>query len=84
MPPHVCEIVPGQMAKKKLDSLQTTDMIDYARRKPEDTRKSINAKAFDVLGLTGNRILVSLLSLVTLLNIGTSRLILIGILRHIY
>lgn len=72
------------MAKKKLDSLQTTDMIDYARRKPEDTRKSINAKAFDVLGLTGNRILVSLLSLVTLLNIGTSRLILIGILRHIY
>lgn len=59
MPSHVCTIVSGQMAKRKLDSVQNSDMIKYAIREPEATRKSINADAFRVLGFEKNSTLVS-------------------------
>lgn len=47
------------MAKRKLDAVQTSDMIEQARREPEMTRNSINADAFVVLGLKNNDTLVS-------------------------
>ena len=63
VPPYVLSIVPGQMAKKRLDSTQTADMIDFARRQPEEIRQSINDKAFDVLSLKDNDTLVSAIHL---------------------
>ena len=59
VPPHVCNIIPGQMAKRKLDPIQTDDMIKGAVREPEETRHSINTDAFRVLGLKDNSTLVS-------------------------
>lgn len=59
VPPHVCNIIPGQMAKRKLDSVQNADMIKNAILSPEKTRNSINTKAFNVLGLKDSATLVS-------------------------
>ena len=59
VPPHVCRIVPGQMAKRKLDSTQTADMVENARREPQKTKDSINEDAFRILGLENNHTLVS-------------------------
>ena len=47
------------MAKRKLDPIQTDDMIKHAIRTPEETRNSINTDAFRVLGLKDNTTLVS-------------------------
>lgn len=46
------------MAKRKLDSTQIADMIEYASRAPEDTGRSINADAFRVLGLDDNSVVL--------------------------
>ena len=59
MPSHVCTIVPGQMAKRKLDSAQSSDMIKHAIREPNATRISITTEAFGVLGFKNNPTLVS-------------------------
>ena len=47
------------MAKKRLDSTQTIDMINFARRKPEEIRQSIKDGAFELLSLKDNDTLVS-------------------------
>ena len=47
------------MAKKRLDSTQTADMINSARRQPEEIRQSIEDKAFELLSLKDNDTLVS-------------------------
>lgn len=60
VPAEVCEIFPGQMAKKKLDSTQNSDMMKHARRDPGQIKWSIEHNAFDVLKLTNNPTLVSL------------------------
>ncbi|KAK4695957.1 eukaryotic translation initiation factor 2C, partial [Lecanoromycetidae sp. Uapishka_2] len=59
VPPHVCNIIPGQMAKRKLDPIQTDGMIKGAVRTPEEMRSSINTDAFRVLGLKDNSTLES-------------------------
>ena len=58
LPPHVCQIISGQMAKRKLDPTQSSDMIKSAIRRPEETRNSINVDAFRILGLNNNSTLV--------------------------
>ena len=47
------------MAKRKLDSIQTDDMIKNTIRSPEITRDSINTNAFTILALKDNSTLVS-------------------------
>lgn len=59
MPPEVCQIISGQTTKRKLDPIQNSDMIKSAIRRPEETRKSINADAFRILGLNNNPTLAS-------------------------
>ena len=66
VPANVCNIFPGQMAKKRLDSTQTNDMITHARRDPEQIRTTINNDAFRVLGFKNNSTLVCHFFLVTL------------------
>ena len=73
------------MARKRLDSSQTLDMIDSARRQPEEIRRSIDNKAFGVLGLKENATLVSAVNLWPLGYIySLLRLTLAGILRCIF
>ena len=55
----MCKIVSGQMAEKKLDATQNEDILNGARRDPDDTKKSISQNAFEVLGLESNPTLVS-------------------------
>lgn len=61
VPAEVCEIFPGQMAKKRLDSTQNSDMMSHAKRDPEQIRMSIKQNAFKVLELENNSTLVSVM-----------------------
>lgn len=61
VPAEACEIYPGQMAKKRLDSLQNNDMINHARRDPGKMKTSIETDAFKVLELENNSTLVSVM-----------------------
>ena len=47
------------MAKKRLDPTQSSEMIFYARRDPEQVKTSITNDAFRLLELNDNPTLVS-------------------------
>lgn len=49
MPMEVCSIPPGQRYMRKLDGMQTSDMIKIANRKPHDRMESVR-RSTDTLG----------------------------------
>lgn len=59
LPAEVCEVLPGQPAKAKLDPSQTQQMIQFAVRRPHENMKSIIQEGLVDVGLsaTTNRLL---------------------------
>lgn len=54
VPPEVCEILPGQAFRGKLDDQQTTLMLRYACKRPAENAQTILNQGFPLLGLTPN------------------------------
>ena len=54
VPPEVCEILPGQPFRGKLDDQQTTQMLRYACKRPPENAQAILNQGFPLLGLTPN------------------------------
>ncbi|KAG8214738.1 hypothetical protein J3R82DRAFT_9827 [Butyriboletus roseoflavus] len=54
VPPELCEILPGQPFRGKLDDEQTTLMLRYACKRPAENAQTILNEGFPLLGLTTN------------------------------
>ena len=54
VPVEQCEVLPGQMAKKKLSQEQTQAMIKYAVRRPEENVNLILQEGIRVMGFGPN------------------------------
>ncbi|KAG9315634.1 argonaute-like protein [Chiua virens] len=54
VPPELCEILPGQPFRGKLDDQQTTLMLRYACKRPPENAHTILNQGLPVLGLTPN------------------------------
>ena len=54
VPPELCEILPGQPFRGKLDDQQTTLMLHYACKPPAENARAILNQGFPLLGLTPN------------------------------
>ena len=54
VPPELCEILPGQPFRGKLDDQQTTLMLRYACKRPAENAQAILNQGFPLLGLTPN------------------------------
>ncbi|KAI9796921.1 MAG: hypothetical protein M1825_006285 [Sarcosagium campestre] len=54
LPPELCDILPGQVAKKKLTPEQTQMMIKVACRQPADNARLIVGEGSDALGIGSN------------------------------
>ncbi|KAG9379766.1 Stem cell self-renewal protein Piwi [Pyrenophora tritici-repentis] len=54
LPAEVCNVVPGQPSKAKLDGSQTQQMIRYAVRKPWENARSIQNEGIATVGLDAN------------------------------
>src|SRR6266480_1610337 len=58
LPPEVCTVLPGQIARKKLSDVQTSEMITVAARRPADNARLIVGEGAGVVGMTANSGLV--------------------------
>ncbi|KAI1080743.1 Piwi-domain-containing protein [Whalleya microplaca] len=54
LPPEVCQVLPGQSARAKLDPGQTQHMIRFAVRKPFENATAIVQKGLSTAGLTAS------------------------------
>ncbi|KAF8133991.1 Piwi domain-containing protein [Boletus edulis] len=54
VPPELCEILPGQPFRGKLDDQQTTEMLRFACKRPPENAHAILNQGFPLLGLTSN------------------------------
>ena len=54
VPPELCEILPGQPFRGKLDDQQTTLMLRFACKRPAENAHTILNQGFPQLGLTPN------------------------------
>ncbi|KAI0448191.1 ribonuclease H-like domain-containing protein [Xylaria telfairii] len=54
LPAQVCRVIPGQRANCHLSGDQTTHMINFAVRGPEDNSKSIVSKGLSTAGISNN------------------------------
>jgi hypothetical protein len=54
VPPELCEILPGQPFRGKLDDQQTTQMLRFACKRPPENAQTILNQGFPLLGLTPN------------------------------
>ncbi|KAH0537578.1 hypothetical protein FGG08_005644 [Glutinoglossum americanum] len=54
LPPEVCTVLPGQIARKKLSDVQTSEMITVAARKPADNARLIIGEGAGIVGLSAN------------------------------
>ncbi|KAF8558356.1 Piwi-domain-containing protein, partial [Imleria badia] len=54
VPPELCEILPGQPFRGKLDDQQTTQMLRFACKRPPENAQAILNQGFPQLGLTPN------------------------------
>ena len=54
VPPELCEILPGQPFRGKLDDEQTTLMLRFACKRPAENAQTILNQGFPLLGLTSN------------------------------
>ncbi|KAF8133993.1 Piwi domain-containing protein [Boletus edulis] len=54
VPPELCEILPGQPFRGKLDDQQTTEMLRFACKRPPENARAILNQGFPLLGLTPN------------------------------
>ncbi|KAH0562380.1 hypothetical protein GP486_002931 [Trichoglossum hirsutum] len=54
LPPELCTVLPGQIARRKLSDVQTAEMITVAARRPAENAKLIVGEGGGVVGLTGN------------------------------
>jgi eukaryotic translation initiation factor 2C len=52
LPAEVCEVMPGQNAKTKLDPTQTQQMIKFAVRRPWENATSIVDEGLQTAGLS--------------------------------
>lgn len=52
IPPELCYVIGGQQAKRALTPEQTTTMLDFAARAPEDNARSIENQGLALLSLT--------------------------------
>ncbi|KAI2627795.1 Piwi-domain-containing protein [Hypoxylon sp. NC1633] len=52
LPPELCKVMPGQIAKVQLDPQQTTRMIGFAVRKPAENATDIESLGLRSVGLT--------------------------------
>lgn len=52
LPPEVCMVLPGQIARTKLSPEQTQSMIRFAVRKPCDNAESILRDGLSTVGLS--------------------------------
>ena len=63
IPPELCDVMPGQAFRGKLNEVQTTNMLTVAARSPAENARRIMASGRDVIGLNSkNQGLVSLLN----------------------
>ncbi|KAK2801297.1 hypothetical protein FQN51_005397 [Onygenales sp. PD_10] len=51
LPTDICEIVPGQVARQRLSSAQTTRMINIACRRPADNARNIVSDGLPLMGV---------------------------------
>lgn len=51
MPPELCIVIPGQIAKKKLSQGQTEKMVTVACRTPAENARLIVGEGAEVMGI---------------------------------
>lgn len=52
LPPEVCKVLPGQMARTKLNPKQMDEFILYVSRGPVQNVKDIEQHGLEIVGLT--------------------------------
>lgn len=56
VPPELCTVLPGQVARRALNPNQTTEMINVACRRPAENARLITTEGAQVIGMTqGNQ-----------------------------
>ena len=51
VPPELCTVLPGQVAKKKLSNTQTENMVNVACRAPAENAQLIVGEGARVMGI---------------------------------
>ncbi|KAI9821501.1 MAG: hypothetical protein M1832_003349 [Thelocarpon impressellum] len=53
VPPELCTVLPGQVARRKLTDVQTAEMIKVACRRPAENARLIAGEGSQVVGISG-------------------------------